>query len=90
MCASNALSLSAATAKAFDSEATDEALESAIQNANAVGLCNTGYSVLWPCIRHQALDCELGGISTVLHCGDLQFFVRLLMHICIFFYTKER
>ncbi|GJN37961.1 hypothetical protein PR202_gb26964 [Eleusine coracana subsp. coracana] len=38
--------LSAATAKAFDSEATDEALESAIQNAKAMGLCNTGESVV--------------------------------------------
>ncbi|OEL26839.1 Pyruvate kinase, cytosolic isozyme [Dichanthelium oligosanthes] len=38
--------LSATTAKAFDSEATEEALGFAIENAKAMGLCNTGESVV--------------------------------------------
>jgi pyruvate kinase len=38
--------LSAATAKAFDSEATEEALGFAIENAKAMGICNTGESVV--------------------------------------------
>jgi len=38
--------LSAATAKAFDSEATEEAVGFAIENAKAMGLCNSGESVV--------------------------------------------
>ena len=38
--------LSATTAKASDSEATDEALGFAIENGKAMGLCNTGESVV--------------------------------------------
>ncbi|KAF8724233.1 hypothetical protein HU200_021255 [Digitaria exilis] len=38
--------LSAGTAKAFDSEATEEALSFAIENAKVMGLCNTGESVV--------------------------------------------
>ncbi|XP_022682041.1 uncharacterized protein LOC101758684 [Setaria italica] len=38
--------LSAANAKAFDSEATEEALGFAIENAKVMGLCNTGESVV--------------------------------------------
>ncbi|PWS21697.1 hypothetical protein DKP78_22235, partial [Enterococcus faecium] len=38
--------LSAATAKAFDNEATAEALGVAISNAKAMGLCNSGESVV--------------------------------------------
>jgi pyruvate kinase len=38
--------LSAGTAKAFDSEATEEALGFAIENAKAMGLCNTGESIV--------------------------------------------
>ncbi|EEC70399.1 hypothetical protein OsI_01382 [Oryza sativa Indica Group] len=38
--------LSAATAKAFDNEATEEALGFAISNAKAMGLCNSGESVV--------------------------------------------
>jgi pyruvate kinase len=38
--------LSAGTAKAFDSEATDEALKFAVKSAKEAGLCNPGESIV--------------------------------------------